>query len=294
MMYLIFPHFYNKIKYASSLIGYVKNIDNSDKLKFPFKPLTISKYIPCCYHNGTFNNCQGYVWVWKDIMYESSIGHPIPTTLNFANLYLNKEDFNDQYFNIILNSFETGSNFIELSSFELLDYLLKNYRNYKYILSSHANIINTFSPDIINAITEKDVFTLVSLPVIFNQDKEFLTALNDKDKILIQINSLCKNCSFECYQECIKKENDYQYNFSQNTLKDCSNFVTYNNKHSLCLSAELKQYENMGFHNFKLCDFPNLPNAFIDFTYFFADFFIKEEYQKDFICYMVKEGLVND
>lgn len=278
MIYFTFKNFDSKnINFYNFLRDYFTF--NKDYLLTPVTFTGVSGSFPYSYHNGNLNNNYGKGVIYKDlIQYQESSTYPF--RFDCSNIYLTEEDFDDTFLNLYLKIFEIGSNYIEISNLDFLEYLKNKYPNYKYILSNNANFLTPFTPEILNKFTELDIFDLIQLNFSQAKNINFLKLLKNKNKYELPIGQLCNNCPKSA--NCLKLEQQTQYNFSDNFTRINCSLRTGLNKDTNILSLETikKQYLPLGFNHFILPDFIQ---SFKDDIYIFiANYFIKQEYQANF------------
>jgi hypothetical protein len=90
-----------------------------------------------------------------------------------------------------------------------MNYIKEKYQYYNFIFSQNADLINPLTEDILNIISEQNLFFFITLPKRFNYNIELLTQLKDKRKYEIIIGDKCFNCSADQKNECIQKEQFY-------------------------------------------------------------------------------------
>jgi len=78
---------------------------------------------PYCYWNGGMNNNKGNGVMYPEIKkFGNREGTPI--RLNCANIFLQEEDYDNVFSNLILKTLENGSNAIEISNLKLMDKII--------------------------------------------------------------------------------------------------------------------------------------------------------------------------
>lgn len=215
----------------------------------------------------------------------------IPIRLNCANILLSKtEDFYDTINHTILSLCHNSSNYIEVSTLDLLYFLQEKYPHYQFVFSKEADLIVPFSPDIVNAINEKQCFRLVSLPERVSCDIEFLQAIKRKHSIELTVNT---TCDFKCfnYESCAKMQHLNQYNYSgENPQLLCQKRVPYHQgKVLLDLDTIVNDYVPMGITHFRLAEVAENPRDRL--LIFLVKYFIKEEYQTQVFEMSAAEGI---
>ena len=178
----------------------------------------------------------------------------IPLRFTFTNCLLEEKHLLDTYCNLIMETSNNGMNGIIINS-ELLEQFLRNsYPNYKYILST------TRCERDINKINELcDQYDMVVIDYRDNSNFDFLSKLNNKDKIELLINAYCSpNCKnrkehYEYLSQC-------QLNFSRPDSCQFNTCPTYDRNFfsSLEFDSVIKvvdlysKYSDLGFSNFKI------------------------------------------
>ena len=294
MIYFSLPNLYNHVFLIKKIFSF--NIKTKDVLKYPVHFITVEESLPFCYLSGGVNINQNFILTQPNLQ-DTIKYNGITKRLNFSNLHININDLKDEYFNLILQFYGNNSNQIELTHLPIAIELKNQNIPFDLIFSSKANILYPFTPEIINTIIEQDIFKLISLPSYLNFDNFNLNNIEHKKYIELTINNICSNCPIAYYQKCIELEDNSIYNYSNNShYTNCSNFMSYNNKKSINISLnDIQQlYMPLGITHYKLDNFPNTQKAFIDFIFFFVNYFIKEEYQQEILIDLLKENIRND
>lgn len=208
--------------------------------------------------------------------------------LNFSSIVLENEDFYNNYNRMILEKADNGATAIEIANLQLYEYIKEKYPNYcKFILSPTAWEILDLTPEMVNVILENPDFQLVSLPDKLAHDFEYISQINQKNKIEICINPLCPS-TCKHYSRCLLGENINQYEFSnQSIFTSCPKTYLYNGHPQIMSLEDLKEnYIKRGITHFRLSNCPN--HQIIQYFIFLVRYFIKEEYQAKFL----EEGLL--
>lgn len=229
---------------------------------------------------GGLNSClDGNISLYEEIAqcfnnYEKSL------RLDFSNIFLEEEDFYNNYNRIMLEHGRAGSTVIEVSNLKLYEYIKEHYPTYnKFVLSSNAWSLMDLTPEMVNTILENQDFQLVSLPPAVAEDVEFLQQIKAKNKIEICVNPLCPLMCKE-YNNCVLIENQAQYNYSINSvMSQCGRrFVYSKNKQTKNLEDLKSFYFPLGITHFKLATCQT--TQMIDYFIFLINYFIKPEYQQ--------------
>jgi len=295
MIYFTLPNFYNNINLNSAICAYFGDPLNHKKMIAPVKFIASSGSYPYSYHNGGINNNKGQLLRYSDYEKIISFGNfPVNTAirLDLSNIYLTEKDFDDCMLNTILNTHHNGSTQIELWSIGLLEYIKSNYPNFSYIFSANADIINPINSEIINSLIDSKEFELISLPIKYNRDIEFLKQIQSRKCLELTVNDICVKCTESQHLECKGQENECQYYYSQKSpITNCKKRMRYNMRDTVLISLDdIKTiYLPLGITHFKLCEYLHTKNHEIDFIFFFIEYFVKPEYQKEVLNYLLKE-----
>ena len=280
-------NFYNGYIINNMFQRYVKQFPERIKdEKIYFNQIAGS--FPCSTWNGDINSCSfGNIAMADDIKGCFSKCETV-LRLNFSNVALEPEEFENNYNRIMLESGDCGSTAIEISNLQLYEYIKKNYPTYsKFILSANAWEITDLSAEMLNVILDKDDFQLVTLPTKYAHDNDYISQIAHKNKIEICINPLCPP---KCpnYRACLIKENSNQLEFSQESIfLDCRKILPYHrNKNIMNLDELKKEYLPKGITHFRLSTCPS--HQLVEYLLFLTHYFIKEEFQQEFI----EEGFI--
>lgn len=224
------------------------------------------------YWGGEVNNNYGISTEYDSIEEFDKI-NKIPITLDLSNINLQEFDLYDRKLNMILNRFHTGANFIAANYFPIINYIKENYPNYRIIFSENAALINDHDIDILNTMLENDEIYEVILG-LNTIPRNFLSKINRKDKIRLKI---CDKCVLDCssYLQCRYEENNYQYNFSENSIfNNCKKLFNY--KDFGRIKKEIKHFQSLGFYKFLIDTPPNTINKTL-FNLFIALSFANDD-----------------
>lgn len=273
MIYFTLPNALSFMKINDFFRQY-KNY-KKDYLKYPNTYFTYQKIsFPFCYWNGELNNHNGQLHLHEDLQKIGTLSS-IPYRINFSNINLSQEDFDNVMSNIILQSFQDGSTLIELSNFYLLKYIKENYPVYNCVLSENFYIKNSCNIDLFNEIIEKSDFALIELPTILSNSFDFIKQINNKKNIEISVNSICPfNCSN--YNNCKIIENEYIYQYSENSMfnKCKKNNTTFLDSTFITIEDIKEKYIPLGIRNFRINDIGSKnEKEYFDFilNYFFNE-----------------------
>lgn len=235
MLNFTLPNFYNNyslFSFMDYLIHEREEIFKCCDIAFKY---TEGNY-PYCYWNGGYNNNYGNGAFYSDI--NSIINSTnIPLRLNCSNILLEENDYKNVFANLILSLNDTGSNVIELSNLQLMQYIEEKHPNYNFIFSKEAFLINGLTPEIVNCISSNEKIILVSLPEFYCDDLEFLKSLHNKSKIELVLNGKCPtncnnyiNCRLNVHKTQIDYSNKDVFQICQKNKKFQDNFKLDFNK----------------------------------------------------------------
>lgn len=268
MLNLSLPRMY----FADNINNFFKKIvSNEDKkLKTELTIFGVSGSFPYMYWNGKFNNNKGNGIFREQLQSLSGKGLGFPLHLDCSNVLLTQEDYYDTFGNIILELFQTGSELIEISNINFLNYINNKYPYYKFILSEYYYLQGqNYTTEILN--NEHIKYFKCSL-----ENKELIDIIPNKTKIIASINYKCFTCPN--YSDCNISLQLAQYNYSEKDVsRDC--LILQNYKCPSLDDLKVIQKET-GISHFAIEDsFKNNQ----DYFYFLLDYLIKPEYQKDIL-----------
>lgn len=251
------PHFVEYLEINNILIQWL----NNDQIRKYFRDdITIGSVygtFPGAIWNGGRLSLGFYTSQDINNIIEFYNSKGIPLRFTFTNSLIEKEHLSDTYCNNIMKAADNGMNEVLCNSKILEDYLRDKYPNYKYILSTTAQIRGL---DVINQkIKEYDCIV-----IDYNDNKKFnlLKHISDKSKVEILLNETCNpNCPFrKQHYEYISRKQLSGEGFGLETDYNCrydnasSNPYDAMNRSSSTFirPEELDTYIKMGFENFKL------------------------------------------
>ena len=274
-------NFYSAFKINNLFMDMVYN--NKDCLKEKINFNQIAGSFPFNIWNGDMNSCLNGNIVTFSEMDQCFEAYTQAIRLNFASIVLEKEDFFNNYNRMMLEKGQNGATAIEISNLQLYEFIKEKYPHYnKFILSPVAWEIIDLTPEMVNVILENPDFQLVSLPVKLANDFDYISQINQKNKIEICINPVCPiNC--KKHSECVLVENSNQYDFSiASVFNTCSRVHSYrNNPQIMSLDTIKETYIKKGITHFRLASCPNAD--VMQYFIFLVNYFIKEEYQQEFL-----------
>ena len=282
MIYINLPDLYDYTEKLDTVLTFLtRDLSNQHLFITPITFVSQNLQIPYCYMGSHFNNHKGPLVNCEDLFLKANYSRSQPFRIDLANIFIGQKDQDNTYFNIILDSFNNGSNQIEVCNANLINYIKQYYPNYSLVFSANANLINPLNKEIINIILNDDLFDLVQLPGNFT-DIDFLNQLSNRHKIELPINSLCKNCN--SIDQCFSNEQEKIYNFSKTShIESCPKLLSYDNLNNVIIPLDdiINNYTKIGINHYSLCPLPNNKRAILDFLAFIVDYFIKPEYRFD-------------
>lgn len=211
----------------------------------------------------------------------------VPIRFTYTNSLIREEHLSDRQCNFITDVAHNGMNEILVNSPLLEEYLRKKYPNYKYISSATRCIRDI---DKLNELIDSNKYHLVLGDYRDNFNMDFLNKINNKDKVEILIDPICK-------LDCKLREVHYLY-ISQKQLGDeltykdpeceCENLSFHDllKKDSIIKMEDIYgKYYNMGFKHFKL---EGRNSFFIDVVDSYMYYLVKPEFQNEIRNFLVK------
>ena len=214
----------------------------------------------------------------------------VPVRFTYTNSLVREEHLNDKHCNFVTDCGHNGMNEILVNSPLLEEYLRKKYPNYKFISSATRCIRDI---DKLNELIDSNKYSLVLGDYRDNFNIDYLNKINNKDKVEILINPVCK-------LDCKLREAHYLH-ISQKQIGDeitvpdpeceCERFAFHEllTKDSIIKVDDVYgKYYNMGFKHFKL---EGRNNFFIDVIDSYMYYLVKPEYQNEIRNFLVKSFL---
>lgn len=276
MIFLSFPLFFNNIKLNNLIEKYTRLYP--ERLNFSFKIFSNHGNLPYTPWNGDGNNNAGDIVLHNALqVLPSSFNNSV--ILNCSNIYLNENDYFNNYMKTVLSHFNLGSNYIELSSLSLYEYLNKETEfEYNYIFSENSDLLFPITHEILNTIFQQENFKYFIMPQRLYKNIDFLKNNKHKNKTIIKI-SKC----FECqnYLKCKKNDSLNQYNYSSNGIqKNCKEKIK---NYSEYFNEQKKYYEDLGYKYFMLDTPPTSAVEREEYVDIITSIIIKPEYKYDFL-----------
>lgn len=266
MINIILPRVYE----SYSINNFFKNIINNSQLYCKEKNIVIfatKGSFPYGYWNGGRINNKGSGVFHRELNELSLTKIKTPIIFDCSNIFIEEKDYADTYMNTILNFFNNGANFIEVSNKDFFNYLLEKFPYYKYVLSEKYYLTDQ---DYEDAFLSNISYYLAS----FN-NTNFIETCKEKNKIILNINNTCFLCNNFSNCDLITQKN--QYNFSEEDIYfNCPEFLK--NKLKICPLENLKDYLKLEISYFYIED--NFKDN-QEYFYFLLDYLIKPEKQRE-------------
>lgn len=204
----------------------------------------------------------------------------IPVRFTYTNSVLTEEHLNDKQCNFVTDCAHNGFNEILVNSPILEEYLRAKYPNYNFISSATRCIRDINS---INKLTSNNKYKLVLGDYRDNFNIGYLSQLQNKDKIELLINPVCK-------QNCTYREKHYERISQQQlgvdvTIPDpnceCEGYAFFEllQKNTIMTVEDLyNRYYNMGFRHFKI---EGRNNHFSDVIDSYVYYMVRPEYKDE-------------
>lgn len=247
------PDFFFKFDLNFHIIQLLKS--NPEYFYDDIKIASIYGCFPGAIWNGGRLMCGSTVQqnIQRTIEELNAVGVPIRYT--FTNSLIEEKHLQDSYCNLLMDAANNGMNEVLVNSPILEDYLRKNYPNFKYILSTTRceRDINK-----INELTKN--YDLIVLDFRDNANIDFLQQIEDKSKIELLVNSYCNPaCQKRKHHYDLISRNQLSYRVAQTDDDDIMMCPTYTRNFydifefpSVLTTDTIKEYQNMGFYNFKI------------------------------------------
>ena len=285
MIYYYIPDFYWHFHVNVKLLELIRDVP--EMCYDDFKIGAVFGNFPNCIWNGGRVFMGKYVDEFEQKFTSdlfNSLGVPIRLTM--TNHLVTDKDCYDRYANFIMDNFYNNMNQVLVSSPILEKYIREKYPKYKIVKSIIASKDGCFYSD-------NDDYFMSVISTVKNNDIEFLQSIQNKDKIEILVNELCR-------PECTKHhhyDNLAKQQLLESSADDvgCANLYLYPRQkfynHPLCITREkIKEvYEPMGFHHFKLQGRGEIPTIIFDY----AHYMVKPEWKEDFLYIMIN-ALIQD
>lgn len=232
--------------------------------------------VPYLSWNGGINSNVG-AGIYYNSLVDFQRAIIVPNRLNMANVLLEDYDYDDCFGQTILEIFHDGSTLLEISSIPLMEKINCNYPNYRFVFSKQADLINEFTPEILNGICQIPNVVRIGIPDKYSYDIEWLKQLQSKSKYEITVNPMCPPSCEHC-DSCVLQEHQNQINFSNvQLIANCNkrNDI-YNPNKIISIDEIVKTYNKMGFSYFTF----NFNHAMDEnfWVSFYIDYFFKPEY----------------
>ena len=277
MIYFNLPHLYDNKKLFSTITSLPNNV-----FKTQVRFISHNLYLPYNYFNGKINYNMNYIFTYHKLLKQNEF-NIIKNRIDLSNINIDTIDYNDKYLNTVLDIFQNGTNQIEITNLEMFEYIINKYPYYHYIFSSNGDIVQPFTPDILNVILDNEKINFVNIP---NTKLDLIDQINKKYKIELTVNNLCSNCSINQQQTCKTQEQINIYNFTNTScINKCAKI---NNATIISIEDILQKYLPIGIQHYSLEEIPL--DKMQDFLLFFVKYFIIEQYQIDIFNKLIKEN----
>lgn len=250
------------------------------QLNFNLKYLYVTHYHyfnPNCKIQNVYGNFPNAIWNGEDVNYSNSqllindittilndyTYNHLQVMLNFTNSELTREDCDDTYCNLLLQTCLNLNVFTQcvVNSKILYEHLITNYPELLKIYIGRNNEIPQDNVD----------FKTYFLNPIFNNDFNYLKDLKNKNEIIITLNPFCHNC--DSFHKCLYKENIAQLEYDPDNSKRIRCPFYANQAHDqsdLFITNELiDKYNEYGFNHFILNEMPTFKDNIETYLYYF-------------------------
>ena len=226
MLYFTLPYFHQFDNKLPNIL-FKLSIEQEDKFITPVHFFSKYDNFPYCYLCGGFNTNNGTFYRYHQLESNANYKNGGVKRLNLSNINFNEFDINDEYLNTILTLYNTGSNFIDIPNEQIGQAIL----NKGYIYDLIIKLINDdLDIQVINSLTSLDYINLVSLPMGFTTNLDFIRSLANRNKIELTVNSICHKCNKINQKLCLSEEHQLMYNYSNYSyIQDCINKDNYKN-----------------------------------------------------------------
>ena len=227
------------------------------------------------YHSwsGGVNSNVGNGVYYRNLVELQSLNF-LPSRLNVANVLLEDYDFFDCFSQTALEVFNCGSTVLEISNMPLMDYIKSKYPHYRYVFSKQADLINEFTPELLNSIANSGEFMLIGIPDKHTFNLEWLKKLEKKSMYEITVNPICPaNCP--THDVCLLKEHQNQLDYYgaqlTTTCQRCNHYLEIQD--TLDIETILRDYKGFTYFTFN-STYVKTPQEWLDF---YLNYFIKPE-----------------
>lgn len=266
MVNFILPHLYFNNRFNSFLKGYI--LSNPEKTNFTEKVNIFAEYgnFPFSFwHGGINTNSNSRKIFLQDKVSEYCNKSVMPIIIDCSNFYLNTSFkwLKDPHLKMILSEFENRGNYIKVSNSLVKDAIEKEYPGYWFILKYN------------NDKEEKNLNNFSYIEILNNIPSEC-----KKSQILYPLLNRCKNC----FEPCEEIENLYQFTFSSLSKISKCRVNSWDGEQIL---KEYKEARQKGYTYFYFGEVT--AEELENFNNFLINFFIKPEYQDEFIMEVTKQ-----
>ena len=277
MFYISLPYFYKNYKFNQYFKKYIDNarLYSTDKLITDFSIDYVYGSFPWSLWNGHINNHQGLA-VLNEEMKNIISNSNAPLRIDASNIFLSQTDYYDVHENATLKLLNGANVAYEISSINLMDYILTQNPYNKFIISDNIQFTQPFNPQIINLFSKEHNIEFINLGYNpFIEDIIDLAQLDNKNKLEVSIGH-CQSCLRSKQLSCAQDEQKNIYLYSKHSVfSDCPYKYNVKNYYN-----EIKPYIQQGIHHFKIVT--NSSNL-EDFNLSIIRSFVKPEYQGECI-----------
>lgn len=283
MIYFSLPNFYETINVHRFLYGLSKERPDFFKAEISFYASTGS--FPYSSWNGGINSNVGKGAYYLDfIQVQNYSNTAMPFRFNISNVLLEENDIYDAMNQAILQIYHDGSTVLEVSSIPFMEQIHKTFPYYRFMFSKNADLITSFTPELLNQIVETDNFTLVGIPDKYTEDFDFLSQLKKKSKFELTVNPICPSGCANC-DKCLFAEHVHQIEYSnKQDMLNCSDKRAFLNQNDLISLERIQSdYLPKGFNRFTFSTQYLLSED--EMADFYVQYFIKPEYANEAYTY---------
>jgi len=206
----------------------------------------------------------------------------IPVRFTWTNVLLEEKHIYDTYCNMIMEVGNNGLNQVLVNSPVLEEYIRKNYPDYPILSSTTKRIVGL---DRLMEEMDKDYFLVVLDYDLNHNDKVIEALLPCAERVEILVNETCQpNCPRRVnhYREISKSMLEFSSGSKLSTIctdrsPDRRTFKGCMNRPQFMSNADIEEYSEKGFKNFKIVGRGLTPEFYIDSLIYFL---VKEEHRE--------------
>ncbi len=277
MFYISLPYFYKNYKFNQYFKKYIDNarLYSMDKLIADFSIDYVYGSFPWSLWNGHINNHQGLA-VLNEEMKNIISNSDTPLRIDASNIFLSQTDYYDVHENATLKLLNGVNVAYEISSIDLMDYILTQNPYNKFIISNNIQFTQPLNSQVINIFSKEHNIEFINLGYNpFIKDTIDLAQIDNKNKLEVSIGH-CQSCLSSKQLSCTQEEQKNIYLYSKHSaFLNCPYECNVRNYYN-----EIKPYVQQGIHHFKIV---TNPSNLEDFNLSIIRSFIKPEYQGECI-----------